>query len=76
MKNATHKTALFVALRYLFSKKQHNIINVISAVSVLGIMVSSAALVVVLSVFNGMQEMIGGWFNAFNPDFEITLVEG
>lgn len=42
----------------------------------LGIMVSSAALIVVLSVFNGMQDMIGGWFNAFNPDFEITLVEG
>ena len=42
----------------------------------LGIMVSSAALVVVLSVFNGMEEMIGGWFNSFNPDFKITLVEG
>jgi len=70
------KTALFVALRYLFSKKKHNIINVISLVSMLGIMVSSAALVVVLSVFNGMGDMIEGWFNAFNPDFEITLAEG
>ena len=63
-------------MRYLFSKKKHNIINVLSIVSMLGIAVSSAALIVVLSVFNGMQEMIGGWFNAFNPDFEITLVEG
>lgn len=76
MKTAQHKTALFISLRYLFSKKKHNIINVISIVSMLGIMVSSAALIVVLSVFNGMQDMIGGWFNAFNPDFEITLVEG
>lgn len=63
-------------MRYVFSKKKHNIINVISLVSMLGIMVSSAALVVVLSVFNGMEEMIGGWFNSFNPDFKITLVEG
>ena len=45
-------------------------------VSMFGIMVSSAALVVVLSVFNGMGEMIQGWFNAFNPDLEITLKEG
>lgn len=42
----------------------------------LGIMVSAAALIVVLSVFNGMQGVISGWFNAFNPDFEITLKEG
>lgn len=76
LKTEQHKTALFFALRYLFAKKQHNIINVISLISVLGIMVSSAALIIVLSVFNGMEEMIGGWFNAFNPDFEITLVEG
>lgn len=76
MKTALHKTAFFVSMRYLFSKKKHNIINVLSVVSMLGIAVSSAALIVVLSVFNGMQEMIGGWFNAFNPDFEITLVEG
>lgn len=71
-----HKTAFFFALRYLFSKKQHNIINVISLISMIGIMVSGAALVIVLSVFNGMEQMIGGWFNAFNPDFEITLAEG
>lgn len=41
-----------------------------------GIAVSCAALIIVLSVFNGMEKMIGGWFNAFNPDLEITLVEG
>ena len=72
MKTGQHKTAFFFALRYLFAKKQHNIINVISLISVLGILVSSAALIIVLSVFNGMEEMIGGWFNAFNPD----LTEG
>lgn len=42
----------------------------------LGIMVSSAALIIVLSVFNGMETLIGGWFNAFNPDFKISLAEG
>lgn len=76
MKNGQHRTAFFIAWRYLFSKKKHNIINVISIVSLLGIMVSAAALIIVLSVFNGMQGMIGGWFNAFNPDFEITIKEG
>ncbi|MCR4681070.1 MAG: ABC transporter permease [Bacteroidales bacterium] len=76
MKKEQRKTAFYIALRYLFSKKQHNIINVISLVSMLGIMVCAAALIVVLSVFNGMEQTIGGWFNAFNPDFEITLVEG
>lgn len=76
LKTGQRRTALFFALRYLFAKKQHNIINVISLISVLGILVSSAALIIVLSVFNGMEDMIGGWFNAFNPDFEITLREG
>ena len=71
-----HKSALFLAWRYLFSKKEHNIINVISGISMIGIMVSTAALVVVLSVFNGMSDIIGGWFNALHSDFEITLNEG
>ena len=76
MAQKAHKTALFLAWRYLFSKKEHNIINVISGISMVGIMVSTAALVVVLSVFNGMSDIIGGWFNALHADFEITLREG
>ncbi len=76
MDKKSHRTALFLAWRYLFSKKEHNIINVISGVSMIGIMVSTAALVVVLSVFNGMSDIIGGWFNALHADFEITLKEG
>ena len=55
MAQKAHKTAFFLAWRYLFSKKEHNIINVISGISMIGIMVSTAALVVVLSVFNGMS---------------------
>ena len=76
MSQKAHKTALFLAWRYLFSKKEHNIINVISGISMIGIMVSTAALVVVLSVFNGMSDIIGGWFNALHSDYEITLREG
>ena len=76
MVKTTNKTAFFVAWRYLFSKKEHNIINVISGISMIGIMVSTAALVVVLSVFNGMTDIIGGWFNALHADYEVTLREG
>lgn len=76
MAQKAHNTAFFLAWRYLFSKKEHNIINVISGISMIGIMVSTAALVVVLSVFNGMSDIIGGWFNALHSDFEITLREG
>ena len=76
MVQKAHKTAFFLAWRYLFSKKEHNIINVISGISMIGIMVCTAALVVVLSVFNGMSDIIGGWFNALHADYEVTLREG
>ena len=76
MSQKAHNTAFFLAWRYLFSKKEHNIINVISGISMIGIMVSTAALVVVLSVFNGMSDIIGGWFNALHADYEVTLREG
>jgi lipoprotein-releasing system permease protein len=70
------KTALFIALRYLFSKKKHNIINIISIISTVGILVSTAALIIVLSVFNGLEDLVSKSFNQFNPDYKITLKEG
>lgn len=70
------KTSLYISLRYLFSKKKHNIINIVAIISTVGIMASAAALVIVLSVFNGMADLIADNFNAFNPDFTITLAEG
>jgi lipoprotein-releasing system permease protein len=70
------KTALFIALRYLFSKKKHNIINIISIISTVGILVSTAALIIVLSVFNGLEDLVSNSFNQFNPDYKITLKEG
>lgn len=60
----------------MFSKKKHNIINVISIVSMVGIGVSAAALVIVLSVFNGMEGFVQQCFNSFNPDYQITAQEG
>ncbi len=67
---------LFIALRYLFSKKKQNIINIISAISVAGIIVGTMALVIVLSVFNGFNSLIESLFSNFDPDLKITAVRG
>ena len=66
----------FIARRYLFAKKSHNVINVISGISAAGIMVGTMALIIVLSVFNGFEHVIVSLFNTFDPDIRITLVEG
>lgn len=71
-----HKFALWVARRYLFSKKSHNAINVISGISAAGVSIGTAALICVLSVFNGFGTLIQGMFSAFDPDLKISLVEG
>lgn len=67
---------LFIARRYLFSKKSHNAINIISLISVVGVAVATMAMVCVLSVFNGFQDLVAGLFTAFDPELRITLVEG
>ncbi len=68
--------ALYIAKRYLFAKKSHNIINFISMLSLIGVAVASGALLIVLSIFNGLQDFIAQSVNAFNPDLEITSREG
>jgi len=68
--------ALYIARRYLFAKKSRNAINIISAISMLGVGVGAMALVVILSVFNGFDEVVKSLFNAFDPDIKITAVEG
>lgn len=67
---------LFIARRYLFSKKSHNAVNVISGISSAGIGVGAMAMVCVLSVFNGIESLIGDMFSAFDPDLKITAVQG
>ena len=65
-----------IARRYLFSKKSTNAINIISGISVFGITVGVAALVIILSVFNGFGDLLGSLFDRFNPDVKITVKEG
>jgi len=66
----------YIARRYLFAKKSQTAVNVLTLVAVLGVSFGTMALVVVLSVFNGFENIILSLFNAFNPDMEIRLVEG
>jgi len=67
---------LFIALRYLFSKKSHNIINIISMICAGGVCVATIALICTLSVYNGFQNIISGVISSFDPDLKITLAEG
>jgi lipoprotein-releasing system permease protein len=67
---------LYIARRYFVSKKSHNIINIISGISVAGVTIGTMALIIVLSVFNGFQNLVISLFNSFNPDMVITLQEG
>ena len=69
-------TAFFIAKRYLFSKKKHSAINIISIISMLGVVVGSMALVCVMSVFNGFQELVADLFTDFDPELRITLADG
>lgn len=66
----------FIAKRYLFSKKSHNAINIISGISVAGVCIGTMALVIVLSVFNGLSDLVQTLFNSFDSDIEITAAKG
>ncbi len=66
----------YIARRYLFAKKSQTAVNVLTLVAVVGVSFGTMALVVVLSVFNGFENIILSLFNAFNPDMEIRLVDG
>lgn len=66
----------YIARRYLFSKKSTNVINLISAISVVGVAVATMALVVTLSVFNGFSDLVASLFTAFDPQIEITPTQG
>jgi ABC-type lipoprotein release transport system permease subunit len=64
------------ALGYLFAKKSRNAINVISGISVAGVMVGTLALITILSVFNGLEEMVRGIFSTSDSEIRITPVKG
>ncbi len=75
-KQSNSKFALWIARRYLFSKKSHNAINIISAISATGVLIGTAALIAVLSVFNGFENLVEGMFSSFDPDLKIISTSG
>ena len=66
----------YIARRYLFSKKSTHAINIISAISVLGVAVATMALVVTLSVFNGFHDLVASFFTSFDPQIKVTPTMG
>ncbi|MFZ4401772.1 MAG: ABC transporter permease [Bacteroidales bacterium] len=70
------KLAFYIAKRYIFSKKSHNLINILSGISIAGVTIGTMALIVVLSVFNGLEVLISKMYNSFDPDLKIEARHG
>jgi len=68
--------SLFIARRYFFSKRKKNFINIISVLSMVGVAFSTAALIIVLSVFNGFEGLLRSLNNAFDPEIKIEAAKG
>ena len=66
----------FIAGRYLVAKKSHNVINIISAISVAGMAIGTAALIIILSVYNGFDSLVKSMLGNIEPDLLITPSEG
>ena len=65
-----------IARRYLFAKKSTNAVNWITGISALGVLVGTAAMVVVLSAFAGLDNLVRSFYTSFDPDIKITPAEG
>ena len=70
------RLAPFIAGRYLFAKKSHNVINIISAISAIGMAIGTAALIIILSVYNGFDSLIRSMMSTVEPDLLITPSTG
>jgi len=70
------RLSFYIAKRYLFARKSRNAINIISGISVAGVSVGTMALIIILSVFNGLEGMVSTIFNTFDPEIKITAAEG
>lgn len=68
--------AFIIARRYLFAKKSQNVINLISLISVSGVFTGTMALLVIMSVFNGLHGFVGNLFGTFDPDLKLTPATG
>lgn len=67
---------LFIARRYFLSRRKKNFINIISILSMLGVAFATAALIIVLSVFNGLEALLRSLYTSFDPELKIELVKG
>lgn len=68
--------SFFIAKRYLFSKEKKNFIHIITLISVLGVAIATMALVVILSVFNGLEDLLRTVFRSFDPDLKVMPIKG
>ena len=68
--------SFFIAGRYLFSRKKQNAINIISIISVVGVTIGTMALIVILSVFNGMDVLLQKNTDSFTPDLVLSPSSG
>ena len=68
--------SLYIAKRYIFSKKSHQVINIISGVAISGVALATAAMVCALSVFNGFRSVVAEQFTAMDPDIKVTASAG
>ncbi len=68
--------SLFIARRYFFSKRKKNFINIISVLSMIGVAFSTAALVIVLSVFNGLEGLLRSLYTSFDPEIKVEATKG
>lgn len=66
----------FIARRYLFSKKKHSSINIMSLISMVGVAIGAMALVVVLSVYNGFDSYVRSLYSTFDPELKVTPAQG
>lgn len=70
------KYELLISRRYLFSKKSHNAINIVSLIAVVGVGVATMAMIIVMSVFNGFQGVVAELFTGFDPELRVTPKHG
>ena len=70
------KVSFYIAKRYLFAKKSKNVVHFVSLASMIGVAIGTAALVLVLSVFNGFEQLILSLYNAFDPPVKVSVLEG
>lgn len=70
------KLQFFIAWRYLFAKKSHNVINIISAISAIGMAIGTAALVIIMSVYNGFDSLVRSMLGNVEPELLVTPSQG